>query len=76
MPNGSVKFFFADQEYPPVSAKLGNYSIHQHSSTQPPEDARSCNVAFLKALVTERIHPHGTRTVAVEVGVPVDSSRC
>lgn len=50
-PNGTVKFFFGDQEYPAVSAKLGNYSTHQRSSTRPAEDARSCNVAFLKALV-------------------------
>lgn len=50
-PNGAVKFFFGDQEYPAVSAKLGNYSTHQRSSTRPAEDARSCNVAFLKALV-------------------------
>jgi hypothetical protein len=50
-PNGSVKFFFGDQEYPAVTAKLGNYSTHQRSSTRPAEDARSCNVAFLKALV-------------------------
>jgi hypothetical protein len=50
-PNGSVKFFFGDQEYPTVGAKLGNHSTHQRSSTRPAEDARSCNVAFLKALV-------------------------
>ena len=50
-PNGSVKFFFGDQEFPAVSAKLGSHSTHQRSSTRPAEDARSCNVAFLKALM-------------------------
>jgi hypothetical protein len=50
-PNGSVKFFFGDQEFPAVSAKLGSHSTHQRSSTRPAEDARSCKVAFLKALV-------------------------
>jgi hypothetical protein len=51
VPNGSVKFFFGDQEFPTASAKLGAHSTHQRSSTRPAEDARSCNVAFLKALV-------------------------
>jgi len=50
-PDGSVKFFFANQETPEISMKLGSGSTHQRSTTRPSEDARSCNVAFLKALV-------------------------
>ena len=50
-PDGSVKFFFANQETPGISMKLGGGSTHQRSTTRPSEDARSCNVAFLKALV-------------------------
>jgi hypothetical protein len=50
-PDGSVKFFFAKQERPEIATKLGTGSTHQRSSTRPSEDAKSCNVAFLKALV-------------------------
>jgi len=50
-PDGSVAFFFAKQETPETVTKLGNGSTHQRSSTRPSEDAKSCNVAFLKALV-------------------------
>ena len=50
-PDGSVKFFFAKQETPEIATKLGQGSTHQRSSTRPSEDAKSCNVAFLKALV-------------------------
>ena len=50
-PDGSVKFFFGNQVVPESAAKLGSGSTHQRSSTRPSEDARSCNVAFLKALV-------------------------
>ena len=45
------KFFFGNQEVPAIAAKLGSGSTHQRSSTRPSEDARSCNVAFIKALV-------------------------
>ena len=57
--------FLADQEYPPVSEKLGNYSTHQRSSTRHAEDARSCNVAFLKGLVAleKRAQHAGTNAV-------------
>lgn len=50
-PDGSVKFFFGKQETPEIATKLGTGSTHQRSSTRPAEDAKSCNVAFLKALV-------------------------
>src|SRR5262245_12583341 len=50
-PDGSVKFFFGNQATPAIAAKLGSGSTHQRSSTRPSDDARSCNVAFLKALV-------------------------
>jgi hypothetical protein len=50
-PNGSVKLFFGNQQPPEISAKLGSYSTHQRSTTRPSEDAKACNVAFLKALV-------------------------
>ena len=50
-PDGSVKFFFGKQQTPEILAKVGTYSTHQRSSTRPSEDAKSCNVAFLKALV-------------------------
>src|SRR5262245_17541425 len=50
-PDGSVKFFFGNQVVPEIAAKLGSGSTHQRSSTRPSEDARSCNVAFIKALV-------------------------
>jgi len=51
IPNGSVKFFFGKQEPPEIISRLGSYSTHQRSTTRPSEDARACNVAFLKALV-------------------------
>jgi len=50
-PDGSVKFFFGNQEVPEIATKLGSFGTHQRSSTRPSEDAKSCNVAFLKALV-------------------------
>jgi len=50
-PDGLVKFFFGKQETPEIATKLGSGSTHQRSTTRPSEDARSCNVAFLKALV-------------------------
>jgi hypothetical protein len=50
-PDGSVKFFFGKQEIPEIATKLGTGSTHQRSSTRPSEDAKSCNVAFIKALV-------------------------
>ena len=51
MSDGSVKFFFGNQDTPEIATKLGSGSTHQRSSTRPSEDAKSCNVAFLKALV-------------------------
>ena len=50
-PDGSVKFFFGNQAASEIMTKLGAGSTHQRSSTRPSEDARSCNVAFIKALV-------------------------
>ena len=50
-PDGSVKFFFGKQETLEIATKLGSGSTHQRSSTRPSDDAKSCNVAFLKALV-------------------------
>lgn len=65
-PDGSVKFFFAKQETPEILTNLGTYSTHQRSSTRPAEDARACNVAFLKALVVlqKRAQQAGANAVA------------
>lgn len=51
IPDGSIKFFFGKKETPEIVTQLGRYSTHQRSSTRPSEDAKACNVAFLKALV-------------------------
>jgi hypothetical protein len=51
IPDGSIKFFFGKKETPEIVTQLGSYSTHQRSSTRPSEDAKACNVAFLKALV-------------------------
>ena len=51
IPDGSIKFFFGKKETPKIVTPLGSYLTHQRSSTRPSEDAKACNVAFLKALV-------------------------
>jgi hypothetical protein len=50
-PDGSVKFFFAKEQTPQVLALLGNDVVHTKTGTRPANDAKSCNAAFLLALV-------------------------
>jgi hypothetical protein len=50
-PDGSVKFYFGNQETPDGATKLGSFLTHQRSTTRPADDYRACNVAFLKGLV-------------------------
>ena len=50
-PDGSVKFFFANQKTPAILKRLGNDSTHQKVSTRAERDESSCNAALLEALV-------------------------
>ena len=50
-PDGSVKFFFANQKTPQILKKLGSDSAHEKVSTRAERDESSCNAAFLEALV-------------------------
>ena len=50
-PDGSVKFFFADQKTPAILKRLVDDSTHQKVSTRRERDESSCKAAFLEALV-------------------------
>ena len=49
-PDGSVKYFFIQQETPLILTRLGIETIHQRSRTNPGIDVKACNAAFLLAL--------------------------
>lgn len=50
-PDGSVKFFFGKQSAPKGAATVGGVTPHGKMSTRRTEDIKSCNGAFLAALV-------------------------
>ena len=50
-PDGSVKFFFAKEQTPQILAMLGNDVVDIRIGTRPADDQKSCNAAFLLALV-------------------------
>ena len=64
-PNGSVKFFFANQQLPEILKRLASSSIHGKVATRPETDKKSCNAAFLEALVglQNRAHKLGANAV-------------
>lgn len=48
--DGAVKFFFAKQEAPPITARFGIETTHQRTRTNPSIDEKACHSAFLSAL--------------------------
>ncbi|HZD42312.1 MAG TPA: excinuclease ATPase subunit [Terriglobales bacterium] len=49
--DGSVKFFFASQEYPRVITKLGTDVSNRKTNAFGKSDEKACNWAFLSAMV-------------------------
>ena len=52
-PDGTVKFFFTKEKTPSqIVTKLGNSEVvHRRIGTRPADDHKTCNAAFLLALV-------------------------
>jgi uncharacterized protein YbjQ (UPF0145 family) len=48
---GSVKFFFGQQEYPRVVAKLGSDVSNRKTNAFGKSDEKACNWAFLSAMI-------------------------
>jgi uncharacterized protein YbjQ (UPF0145 family) len=48
---GSVKFFFGEQEYPRVVAKLGSDVSNRKTNAFGKSDEKACNWAFLSAMI-------------------------
>jgi uncharacterized protein YbjQ (UPF0145 family) len=48
---GSVKFFFGQQEYPKVVAKLGSDVSNRKTNAFGKSDEKACNWAFLSAMI-------------------------
>ena len=48
---GSVKFFFGNQEYPKVATKLGTDVSNRKTNAFGKSDEKACNWAFLSAMV-------------------------
>ena len=48
---GSVKFFFGQQEYPRVVTKLGSDVSNRKTNAFGKSDEKACNWAFLSALI-------------------------
>jgi len=48
---GSVKFFFGQQEYPKVVAKLGSDISNRKTNSFGKSDEKACNWAFLSAMI-------------------------
>jgi uncharacterized protein YbjQ (UPF0145 family) len=49
--DGSVKFFFGNQEYPKVITKLGTDVSNRKTNAFAKSDEKACNWAFLSAMV-------------------------
>ena len=48
---GSVRFFFGEQEYPKVVAKLGTDVSNRKTNAFGKSDEKACNWAFLSAMI-------------------------
>jgi uncharacterized protein YbjQ (UPF0145 family) len=49
--DGSIKFFFGNQQTPPILAKLGTDVSNRKTNAFGKSDERACNWAFLSAMV-------------------------